>query len=320
MDVKLYLIVIAIADIAIAIFCIPFTFTETMMGRWIFYSALCPLSLSMQVLSVSVSIFTKVALGIDRYMVTLKPLIRRPSAMRFRITMLIILTLAICLSLPMAIVNRVDKYQLCTENWKKKWMRKCYSILLLILTYILPLIILGSTCSRISIYLWRLETPGNAHQVRDELQLKAKRNTIRILIIVVMMFALSWLPLQIFNLVVELIPNKIEQHQNAAVYCFLAFHWLSVSNSWMNSVVYSFMNKRFRCDMKDLLTKSYLNASERNSLYNLRAFTFPRKSSCARTGYHNGRKEIDKFGPRLKNNNEQNTPTTGAQLLQNDDR
>lgn len=90
--------------------------------------------------------------------------------------MLITWTLAVCLSSPMAIVNRVDKNQLCIEHWKKEWMGKSYSILLLVLTYILPLIILGFTCGRISVYLWRRKTPGNAHQDRDELQLKAKRN------------------------------------------------------------------------------------------------------------------------------------------------
>lgn len=69
-DVNIYLTVIALADIAMAVFCIPFTFTQVMLGKWIFYDILCPLSRSMQVFSVAVSIFTTVALGIDRSVLT----------------------------------------------------------------------------------------------------------------------------------------------------------------------------------------------------------------------------------------------------------
>ena len=66
-DINIFLVNLAAADLCMACFCIPFTFTRTMLGRWIFGRVMCPLALFMQVLSVGVSIFTNTAIGIDRY-------------------------------------------------------------------------------------------------------------------------------------------------------------------------------------------------------------------------------------------------------------
>lgn len=65
-ELKVFLINLALADLAMASFCMPFTFTQVMLGRWVFGAIMCPLVLFMQVLSVAVSIFTNMAIGIDR--------------------------------------------------------------------------------------------------------------------------------------------------------------------------------------------------------------------------------------------------------------
>lgn len=72
--------------------------------------------------------------------------------------------------------------------------------------------------------------------------------------------------------------------------------------------------------MKDMLTRSYLDTSERNSLYNLRPFTFPRKSSSGRMAFYNGRKDTYGCSPMLKNSRKKHTPSTRAQLLNDEDR
>ena len=65
-DLAKFLINLALANLLMAFFCIPYTFTETMLGYWIFGRLMCPLVHCMQLLSVGVSIFTNVAVGIDR--------------------------------------------------------------------------------------------------------------------------------------------------------------------------------------------------------------------------------------------------------------
>ena len=66
-DLTKFLINLALADLLMAFFCMPYTFTTTMLGYWIFGGVMCPLVHFMQLFSVSVSIITNVTVGIDRY-------------------------------------------------------------------------------------------------------------------------------------------------------------------------------------------------------------------------------------------------------------
>ena len=65
-ELSVFLINLAVADLSMATFCMPFTFTQLMLGRWLFGDFVCRLATFMQVASVGVSIFTNMAIGIDR--------------------------------------------------------------------------------------------------------------------------------------------------------------------------------------------------------------------------------------------------------------
>ena len=65
-DLSTFLLNLAVADLCMACFCMPFTFTKVMLGKWIFGSCMCPIVLFMQVTSIAVSIYTNMAIGIDR--------------------------------------------------------------------------------------------------------------------------------------------------------------------------------------------------------------------------------------------------------------
>lgn len=65
-ELRKYLMNLAFADILMALFSIPFSYTDFMYGRWIFPLFLCPLTQFIQVVSVCVSIYTIIAIGIER--------------------------------------------------------------------------------------------------------------------------------------------------------------------------------------------------------------------------------------------------------------
>ncbi|XP_050052441.1 neuropeptide Y receptor type 5-like [Dermacentor andersoni] len=65
-ELRLFLVNLALSDIAMAVFSIPFTYTDFMLGRWIFEPLFCPVVLFMQHVSVIVSVYTLTAIGIDR--------------------------------------------------------------------------------------------------------------------------------------------------------------------------------------------------------------------------------------------------------------
>ena len=61
-----FLINLCISDIAMSIFSIPFTYTDFMLGRWVFPPQLCPVVNFAQLCSVFVSVWTLTIIGIDR--------------------------------------------------------------------------------------------------------------------------------------------------------------------------------------------------------------------------------------------------------------
>lgn len=60
------LVNLSLADIGLAIFCIPFTYTNTMLQQWIFPHFLCPIVNFAQLCFVFVSVWTLTTISIDR--------------------------------------------------------------------------------------------------------------------------------------------------------------------------------------------------------------------------------------------------------------
>lgn len=66
-ELYLYLINLSIADIMMSLFCIPYTYTNFILNRWVFPAFLCPVGTFVQTCSVFVSIWTLTIIGIDRF-------------------------------------------------------------------------------------------------------------------------------------------------------------------------------------------------------------------------------------------------------------
>ncbi len=65
-ELRMFLVNLSLSDITMALFSIPFTYTDFMLGRWIFLPQFCPVVQFMQLASVFVSVYTLTAIGIDR--------------------------------------------------------------------------------------------------------------------------------------------------------------------------------------------------------------------------------------------------------------
>lgn len=65
-ELRLFLVNLAMSDLLMALFSIPFTYLDFMLGRWIFAPAFCPIVQAMQMTAAFVSVYTLIAIGIDR--------------------------------------------------------------------------------------------------------------------------------------------------------------------------------------------------------------------------------------------------------------
>lgn len=90
------------------------------------------------------------------------------------------------------------------------------------------------------------------------------------LVIVVVMFGICWLPLHAFSLVMDAHPEILanangDQNQlRLLTGLYLSAHWLAMSNSFANPIIYGFTNESFRVrfssDNFDRITSEFLSA------------------------------------------------------------
>ncbi|XP_077999616.1 substance-P receptor-like [Glandiceps talaboti] len=262
-DLTAFLINLSVADLTMAIFCMPFTFPTIMLGHWVFGTTMCYVAIFLQHVSVVLSIGTLTAVGIDRYFVVIFPLKARFTKSRSTILFIIVWFSAIILSTCQTIFTHFyDEYYdhktfyFCSEQYPSESFAKMWEICFLVVTYFLPLTVLTFTYSKIAIRLWGRHIPGNADESRDRDHSNSKQKVIKMLVVIVVMFALCWLPLHIFKLVTLYNPSlylgTIESQDRMRVInaCVL---WLALSNSFVNPFIYGFLNEGFRADAKILL-------------------------------------------------------------------
>ncbi|KAI8522245.1 Neuropeptide FF receptor 2 [Branchiostoma belcheri] len=95
-----FILNLAVSDILVAIFCMPFTLVDNIIRGWIFGDVMCKLSPAVQVVSVSASLFTLVGIAFDRFFAIVHP---TKHAINIRSTLYVIITVwasAICVMIP----------------------------------------------------------------------------------------------------------------------------------------------------------------------------------------------------------------------------
>ncbi|KAJ8318576.1 hypothetical protein KUTeg_003667, partial [Tegillarca granosa] len=327
-DLRLFLINLAAADLIMATFCMPFTFADVILGQWVFSKPMCPIVLFMQLLSVCASVFTNMAIGTDRFMAVSFPLHSRITYKRAKYVIVCVWFASVSLSIVQLFVGRtIEIYPgviKCNERWPLENSRRIYTIFILLLTYILPLVILSFTYSIVIILLWKRTTPGNKHHHRDIHQLRSKIKIVKMLVIVVAMFGICWLPIHVFTMVIDFNPELLQyeskEQEHLFMVLFLSAHWLAMSNSFANPIIYGFTNESFRADLvvllhrwfpccgclKSIMTRTYSLSNYDSNIYRRQTTfrqsvtnnntsspgpgqLFLKKPSSYRLSFHNGR-------------------------------
>ncbi|KAK2576236.1 hypothetical protein KPH14_005605 [Odynerus spinipes] len=247
---------LALADIIIGLFVIPFQFQAALLQRWNLPYFMCTFCPFVRTLSVNVSVFTLMIIAVDRHRAVLKPLSAPLTKLRAKLIIVGIWLLSAALAAPMAVAYRVDMVQETTSSGHMYEKPFCYNknmsinsmltyrALLTFLQYMMPLMIISVLYARMARTLWGSRAPGNALDSRDATFMKNKKKVIKMLVIVVILFAIFWLPLQSYNVLQYTYPeiNKY-QYINIVWFCF---DWLAMSNSCCNPFVYGIYNEKFK--------------------------------------------------------------------------
>ncbi|KAL4235776.1 Orexin receptor type 2 [Mactra antiquata] len=213
--------------------------------------------------SVFVSVLTLMAISVERYMAICHPLFHQGNQFKTRLIILIIWIIS--LITPMCdFYNKVLIPDEDVPAHLRPWMTACapydnnmemeFNLFVAVAFYLLPLIVMSFTYLMIAICLWSSTSARNAISQNLQYesameQLKLRRRTARMLIVVVIMFGICYFPINALNIIRY--QTSLTNLSNAALICiFWTSRFLCYFNSAINPVIYNFMSVKFRKQFK----------------------------------------------------------------------
>ncbi|KAM9856995.1 tachykinin receptor 3a [Aulostomus maculatus] len=246
-----FLLNLAFSDASMAAFNTLINFIYAAHGEWYFGEAYCKFHNFFPVTSVFASIYSMTAIAVDRYMAIIHPLKPRLSAKATTGIILCIWSLAVVLAFPLcyfSTIRALPRRTLCYVAWPRMADDPfMYHIIVTVLVYVLPLVVMGITYSIVGVTLWGGEIPGDSSDNYHG-QLRAKRKVVKMMIIVVVTFALCWLPYHVYFIVTGL--NKRLSKWKYIQQVYLLVLWLAMSCTMYNPIIYCCLNSRFRAGFK----------------------------------------------------------------------
>ncbi|KMQ95450.1 prolactin-releasing peptide receptor [Lasius niger] len=251
---NLFIANLALSDVLLCVLAVPFTPLYTFLSRWVFGKTLCHLVPYAQGVSVYISTLTLTSIAVDRFLVIIYPFHPR---MKIEICLAIIVSIwviALVVTLPYGLYMQLEEpYTYCEEHWPSEPFRKVFSSLTSIVQFVVPFFVIAFCYICVSIKLndRARAKPGSKTSKREEADRERKRRTNRMLIAMVAIFGVSWLPLNIVNVV----DDFYSQANDWSYYklCFFTAHFVAMSSTCYNPFLYAWLNDNFRKEFKQVL-------------------------------------------------------------------
>ncbi|KAJ8399282.1 hypothetical protein AAFF_G00413200 [Aldrovandia affinis] len=252
---------LSVSDLLMSVVCLPFTFVYTFMDHWVFGEAMCKLNGMAQCVSVSVSVFSLVLIAVERHQLIVNPRGWRPGNLHAYVGIGLIWTLAVGTSLPLTLFSLVtdgplkllphfqEQYSgkvVCVENWPSRTFKLAYATCMLVMQYVGPLCFIFICYLKIYVRLKKRSSTMDKKRESKHRSSETKRINVMLFSIVVA-FAVCWLPLNIFNAV-------IDWNHEVAMNCnhnplFSLCHLTAMASVCVNPVFYGFLNRNFQRDL-----------------------------------------------------------------------
>ena len=168
---------------------------------------LCKLQGFLALCTVNAAILTLAVIAADRFIAIFFPMRRAISS---RTAIWLIAASWVAPALPSSLFLYVyrlfdfDGTLYCLEQWSPAiplYINTIYSTVDIVLFYALPLVEIIIFYGAIIYKIWMRKIPGQATSVNQQLELKAKKSVLKVLITAVLTFALFWLPTKILTVI-----------------------------------------------------------------------------------------------------------------------
>ncbi|PSN42328.1 Neuropeptide F receptor [Blattella germanica] len=276
---NMFIVNLAVSDLLLCLITMPLTLMEILTKYWPLgrYPFICKMLGTLQATSIFVSTISITAIAMDRYHVIVYP--TRESLQKLGAVAILgcIWLVALILASPMFFWRTLKQHDIslpsigidyiayCLEEWPVEHGRAYYSLFSLIVQYIVPIITVSVAYSRICRKLrYRYvnssigsknkcetcsTTSTNRRKPKDN---KRMRKTNSLLVSISVIFCVSWLPLNIFNLVVDYW-NPFGDDRQLMMICYAVCHMMGMSSACSNPLLYGWLNDNFRKEFKEIL-------------------------------------------------------------------
>lgn len=181
--------------------------------------------------------------------------------------------LALLLASPMILFKRLAHFNInlraynihdvvfCVEDWPIQHGRAYYSMFSLVIQYLLPILIVsvaytsiyGKLRSRIQIGgVSGGATTDEILRERKLLRCRRMRRTNCMLVSIAIIFGVSWLPLNLYNLFSDIFLTGVSNTQPMLV-AYAVCHMMGMSSACSNPFMYGWLNDNFRKEFREIL-------------------------------------------------------------------
>ncbi|XP_076239629.1 orexin receptor type 2 isoform X2 [Calliopsis andreniformis] len=260
-----FIVNLAVADFLVLLLCLPFTVLWDITETWFLGLTLCKAVPYLQTVSVTVSILTLTFISIDRWYAICFPLRFKSTTSRAKTAIIGIWVIALLFDIPDLVglhtvppthINvKTILFTRCEMPWSPK-SQVTFTVVKLIFLYTGPLIFMTVAYWQIVRVLWRSDIPGHNLPTRvsqmsqtpsgggnPEAQLRSRRKAAKMLVTVVITFAICYFPVHLLSVLrytIMLPSNKWVTSSS------LIAHGLCYFNSAVNPLIYNFMSGKFR--------------------------------------------------------------------------
>ncbi|XP_050600134.1 tachykinin-like peptides receptor 86C isoform X3 [Bombus affinis] len=215
-----FLVNLSVADLMMSLLNCVFNFIFLLNSDWPFGVVYCTINNFVAHVTVSSSVLTLVTISFDRYSNG---------------------------------TTRISCYLVWPDGtYMHSRIEYFYNIVFLSVTYLVPMALMAICYTLMGRKLWGSKSIGELTYYQKK-SIKSKRKVVKMFIIVVVIFAICWLPYQGFFIFVyhhkHLAENSNIQH------VYLSFYWLAMSNAMVNPIIYYWMNNRFRLYFQLIICK-----------------------------------------------------------------
>lgn len=128
--------------------------------------------------------------------------------------------------------------------------RKIYWTSLSVVLFLIPILIMACAYTRIILTLWTAKTPGERMPKDVTIQTRMKRKIVLTLLLIMVVFAVCWMPLQ-FTILYSEYREKKPLQDWWFTFNFFA-HALAFANSGINPLIYAGFNDNFKKGFKQM--------------------------------------------------------------------